>query len=494
HNGHTPLLRPGPDCASFANLLPLLNVSALSEHDALHIREHLETCAYCRTQCATYGRIDVALRRYFGAPATPHLSAEAIMSITNEEQRHESVAPPTKTPTPSGERPPRRTQRIASIFSGIAAVLVMGALVTGIFASRGLLFKNNETPSPGAMTMQETPYVPGANDILTGVQALSSADVWAIGGAYKSVGGSGSFSALALHYSGGQWMRTAMPTDAQLGAHDVELESIAMVSPDEGWAVGFATNPGNGSTRSLPSGLILHYSDGQWSKVSEMPNTELWSVQMLSPTDGWLAGGGGWGTEQGATTSILLHYTGGKWVFVRAPNVAGIHSLAMVSPTDGWATGQGTIMRYDGSHWSAFSRLQGVAGVSMDSATDGWAFGGELFPNNPTSAYSTVWHYSGSQWTQGTLPSAVVHDSQITALSMDSTSDGWAVGVLGGLKKGASSQTLYLHYTNGQWTQVQGPNTGPLNAISMISSQDGWAVGVDGTLLHYQNGVWARMN
>jgi hypothetical protein len=80
-------------------------------------------------------------------------------------------------------------------------------------------------------------------------------------------------------------MRTATPTNASLGAHDVVLESIAMLSRDEGWAVGFATNPGTGSTtRALPIGLILHYSAGHWSKWREIADAELWSVQMLSDT------------------------------------------------------------------------------------------------------------------------------------------------------------------------------------------------------------------
>jgi hypothetical protein len=213
---------------------------------------------------------------------------------------------------------------------------------------------------------------------------------------------------------------------------------------------------------------------------------------MLSPTDGWIAGGGGWGTEQGATTGILLHYQGGN-MDLRGDADSGWHP----QPGDG-VVDQGVghwpraVLRYDGTHWSVFQRLQGVSGISMGSATDGWAFGGVLAPENPTSAYSAVWHYDGRQWAQEALPSAVTHNAQITALAMDSAGDGWAVGQVGGLAKGTRSQTLYLHYTIGQWTQAHGPDTRELNAIFLLSAQVGWAVGVDGALIHFQNGVWSQ--
>jgi hypothetical protein len=263
-----------------------------------------------------------------------------------------------------------------------------------------------------------------------------------------------------------------------------------MVSPDEGWAVGSA---GDFSVGNLPLGLILHYSGGKWTKFSMTPDEELWGVQMLTATDGWAVGGGGWHSVGvgGATTSILLHYDGSRWTRVSAPNVAGITSLDMVSAHDGWATGTDTILHFDGTRWSIFAHLPGISGVSMDSATDGWAFGYVDFPYNHTASYNVVWHFNGSQWVRGTLPSSVDYNAAILALSMDSASDGWAVGYGLG-QKGANRYALYLHYSHGHWTQVQGPGNDNLSGVFMLSATEGWSGGDGGALMHYLNGTWTQ--
>jgi hypothetical protein len=184
-----------------------------------------------------------------------------------------------------------------------------------------------------------------------------------------------------------------------------------------------------------------------------------------------------------------LHYDGSSWNSVPVPNVANITSLDMVSANHGWATGTNTILHYDGTRWSISAQLQGVSGVSMDSASDGWAFGYVGFPYNHTSSYNVVWHFDGSKWVRGALPSSVDYNASILAMSMDSASDGWAVGYGNGQQFG-KRYALYLHYTHGQWTQVQGPGANNLNSIVMLSANEGWAVENDGLLMHYRNGTW----
>jgi hypothetical protein len=186
----------------------------------------------------------------------------------------------------------------------------------------------------------------------------------------------------------------------------------------------------------------------------------------------------------------LLHYDGHTWTSVQVPG-AGINSLSMHSATNGWAAGSNVVLHYDGKQWTQFQSLPGISGLSMDSPIDGWAFGFVNFPENHSSSYNVVWHYNGSQWVQGSLPSTVNADAQILALSMDSASDGWAVGYGNGGKY-ENRYALYLHYTNGQWTQVQGPGTDNLNGVFMLSANEGWAVGSGGVVMHYQNGAWIQ--
>src|SRR5258708_33666705 len=103
----------------------------------------------------------------------------------------------------------------------------------------------------------------------------------------------------------------------------------------------------------------------------------------------------------------------------------------------------------------------------------------------------------------------------LNSISMDSPSDGWAVGEMSG-----KPNNVLFHYHVGQWTIVkplpEGTASMPgihtsLQSISMISSTDGWAIGNTsipqgkpiiqgqttsmslqpaGLLLYYLNGNW----
>lgn len=505
-NRHFPEPSPGPDCVSFVDLLPLLDEDLLHELEASRLRAHLAACAYCQRERAAYERIAANLRHHFGAQPL-RLSPEDIMALSDEKPASEAAraAAPQARGTPPASprlwlrlaRPQTRLRRFASLFSAVAAVLVIGVVVTALIASRGALPKTTRTTNPVASSPtltatsapQESAYVPNPNgDILQNVQMLSLTDGWAVGGAWKETGSqSGILSALILHYSDGQWKRVPAPSDEEIGLPDAELYGIAMVSADEGWAVG----SGDFYESTIPSAFILHYSGGKWTRFSVLRDAELYNVQMLSPTDGWANGGGGWGTDQGATTSILLHYDGTGWTPVQVPRIAGISSLDMLSATDGWATGTDAILHYDGKQWSIFQHVPGVYGLSLDSASDGWAIGFINYPYNHTSSSNVIWHYNGRRWVQESLPGTVNADAQVLAISMDAPTDGWAVGYGNGGKYQAR-YALYLHYTHGRWTQVQGPGKDNINGITMLSADEGWAVGNGGVVMHYEHGAWSQ--
>ena len=190
-------------------------------------------------------------------------------------------------------------------------------------------------------------------------------------------------------------------------------------------------------------------------------------------------------------SSVLLHYDGKSWTTAPVPDVGGLSSLDMLSATDGWATGVDTILHYDGKQWSVFQHVQGVYGISMGSASDGWAIGFINDTTNQTKDSNVVWHYNGSRWVQGSLPSTVNYDAQLLGISMDSPTDGWAVGYGNGAK-GIARYALYLHYTRGLWTQVQGPGNNNVSGVTMLSANEGWAVGGGGLLLHYEDGAWSQ--
>ena len=107
-----------------------------------------------------------------------------------------------------------------------------------------------------------------------------------------------------------------------------------MVSASEGGAVG---------------DTILHYSSGNWTEVNSPANASLNSVYMVSASEGWAVGVGGYGS-----TGVILHYSGGRWAKVNTYATQDLRSVYMVSASEGWAVGVGgAIMHSSGDNWKA---------------------------------------------------------------------------------------------------------------------------------------------
>jgi hypothetical protein len=68
------------------------------------------------------------------------------------------------------------------------------------------------------------------------------------------------------------------------------LDGVALVSPTEGWAMGF-------------NRTFLHYTDGRWS-LAASHHDNLFGLTMVSATEGWAVGNGPFG-------DTILHYTTG---------------------------------------------------------------------------------------------------------------------------------------------------------------------------------------
>ncbi|PZS04626.1 MAG: hypothetical protein DLM69_01620 [Candidatus Chloroheliales bacterium] len=241
---------------------------------------------------------------------------------------------------------------------------------------------------------------------------------------------------------------------APLPAED--LNSIDMVSPTEGWVVG-------------NKGVILHYNGGRWQQLSSpVQGGYLTGVSMVSPDDGWAVG-----QARVAQDGVILHYSGGAWHIYQPPSYIYLPRLAsidMVSADEGWAVGGGLgsiILHYEGSKWSYYdSPHHPLQSVSMVSATEGWAVDIE-----------DILHYDGSAWRRQDSPGGA------NSVYMLSASEGWAVG---------DSDSI-LHYSGGKWERISVPSNGSrLVNVYMVSPSEGWAVGNSGTILHYSGGAWSQ--
>ncbi len=146
----TPPPTPGPFCAVYSPLLPLLGARALTPEEEASLREHLVDCAWCRNQLAAYATVEDALRqRYASAPSAQSLTLEDIMrasrseSQPSETSRQASRQPLRTTDLPDRtgssrsamrDREPRRPKPWATL-GALAAVALLVVLAAALFAN-----------------------------------------------------------------------------------------------------------------------------------------------------------------------------------------------------------------------------------------------------------------------------------------------------------------------------------------------------------------------
>lgn len=385
---------------------------------------------------------------------------------------------------------------------------------------------------------------PPANPQLNSVYMLPSNEGWAVGDSRPTTNESTGLPAI-FHYDGSTWNLVPAPKfpDFPFTPSAYNLTSVSFgppgnpISRNEGWAVGFNST----LTGKSPNATALHWDGITWrvqiAGLSGDNAGPLWSVFMVSSTDVWAVGqnrtgpsggvggvfwhwtgvpglGGGWNLVQPPVSKILYsvfmvsqtegwavgqggaiyHYIGGSWTAFTSPISTTLRSVYMLSPTDGWAVGDGgVIIHYTAGTWSGpvspGTTSSNLLGVFMTSSTEGWGLG----------AKGAILHYFGGSWTA--LPSNLVPTSPVeffnfTAVFFRTASDGWGVGTNG----------VILHFDGSNWGTVTSPTINNFTSISFgppltgpINSNDGWAVGnasvspsLEPTIYHWNGFMWTK--
>lgn len=306
---------------------------------------------------------------------------------------------------------------------------------------------------------------------------------------------------------------------------NLDLNSISMVSPTEGWAVGHTTPPPNFNVLQAPPGknyidpVLLHYEQGRWSQAA-LPKLEpnwgamtLNSISMVSATEGWAVGNTVLppGVD-GFQIGIVLHFLNGQWSVTYEQRAFRISTVFMRSASDGWMLGTATgdtqqqalVLHYNGSEWATvhdgvFAHMipSAIAGVSGNSLwVTGTDYSGIGFDGD---APEMIVHFDGTHWTR-----QAVHlgNSRLSGIALLPSGEGWMVGGSPGgtgPHPAGPSYGLILHYDHGTWKQqavIPAPAGNPffiLSSVAMLSSNEGWVVGPNGTILHYQSGGWTQV-
>ncbi len=266
---------------------------------------------------------------------------------------------------------------------------------------------------------------------------------------------------------------------------DIMLHDIDMVSPAEGWAVG-STGPGS-------YGVLLHYANSVWSRVSPPTGTyAINDVEMISPAEGWAAGYVDCLYQ--SDHDLLLHYAASTgWQTATVPaspgpdHRAGFWGLD-IKGTAGWAVG-GTggfdygynnyFFQLDGTSWTPITvSMDGGMGVSVIDVGEAWAvWGGYLA------------HYSNGKWLAKS--SGLPANTFLQDVHMLNANEGWAVGYTRMSGSSVMYQCVMLHYTGGAWVSVPCSGSSRLYSVWMRNSNDVWAVGSEGTAFHYNGLTWS---
>lgn len=302
------------------------------------------------------------------------------------------------------------------------------------------------SPDPGA----------GGNDLL-GVANLSATDIWAVGDFLNGAQSTG--PTLIEHWDGAHWHVVSSPN---VESKSNILAGVAAVSSKDIWAVGEAYDSGNG-----PS-LIEHWNGQVWSIVSS-PNApsfayaSLTSVTALSAKDVWAVGysannndnpsGGGFVSEP----TLIEHWDGIAWNIVPSPNSPfkynQLKSVIAVKANDIWAVGASfdsfygvshtLIEHWNGQKWSIVSspspesKSMTLSGITAVSENDIWAVG--VYSNTSTDTSGTgpslIEHWNGKQWRIISNPNIAVLGGLLGVTQVPQTNNLMAVGTDG-------SQTL----------------------------------------------------
>jgi hypothetical protein len=129
---------------------------------------------------------------------------------------------------------------------------------------------------------------------------------------------------LIMHWDGSAWTYQTWP-DAY------RLLAIGGVAADNLWAAGIAENDPSSSN----PGVILHWDGSEWIPYP-FPSGVVWmdSIYMLTPDDGWIAGNG------------LMHWNGSEWGTVLSPAQGVIITLSRTPDGTLWAvTDTGSVLR-----------------------------------------------------------------------------------------------------------------------------------------------------
>ncbi len=288
-----------------------------------------------------------------GSFSTNHfnLGARALIEHWNGSSWH-VVASPT---APQGD----------STLSGVAAISPTNAWAVGDTFNDS----NSDITQPliehwngSVWATVVSPTVAGGA-YLTGVTALSATDIWAVGSSY-STGQTLPTQTLILHWDGKGWREIHHPDP---GSGFDLLTGIAAISTNDVWAIGLFSNENN--SIEIGEDLFEHWNGTSWTVIpSPHPGVRgntLSAIAAVSTNDVWTVGNTV--NDNSVTDTLIEHWNGKVWSTVKGQNPGtvsnALSAIVALSAHNIWAVGsssndassqqaQPLIEHWNGTAWS----------------------------------------------------------------------------------------------------------------------------------------------
>jgi hypothetical protein len=236
-----------------------------------------------------------------------------------------------------------------------------------------------------AWSIVQSPNVGSHENYLNGVAVIGPNDVWAVGLYSPDTYG---YLTLAMHWDGGLWSVVPSPN---MNTRDNYLVSVSVANPHDIWAVGYYSE-----TRADQKTLTMHWNGTAWTIVAS-PNVGtnrnyLNSVAVASSNNVWAVGF--YWNASNVQRTLTEHWNGKVWSVVAAPDAGTnenyLNSVAVAGPHDVWAVGlyspdmvrYSTLMLHgDGTHWAIFPSLDAgtrdnyLNGVTVSGHGEVWSVG-----------------------------------------------------------------------------------------------------------------------
>lgn len=188
----------------------------------------------------------------------------------------------------------------------------------------------------------------------------------------------------------------------------------------------------------------------------------------------------------------------------RVAKQARVRSVAAVAGMDVWAVSEQYVLHWDGKVWGEVAVPRARQGtdsyftsVAGSSPTDVWIAG--YSDQTTLTSLQGEWglslHWDGNQWSEVPIPDMGSFRTRLSAVTVTSPTDAWAVG--GTFDEGLGLYDLrVLHWDGRSWTDYPLPPVPPLDEpdgfkVSAAAPDDAWVVGL-GLSLHWDGKAWSN--